>query len=234
MIDLHTHFLPGIDDGAKDVGESIGMLKAAAEQGVRICVATPHAVIHNEGDIDRFLARRESARAAVAAMAAQTLLEPVHMIMGAEVYLDNDINRYDGIGRLCIENTDAMLIEFPRDRGFDIKTEDRLYELSRGGITPVIAHIDRYPFAYDALSALRGIDAVYQVNASALATLGGRRLVRRLEQMNAEIVFASDMHNTSDRACNMLAAYKRASKRYGHERATAMFSGNAAALLSIG
>lgn len=232
MIDLHTHFLPKIDDGAKNVEESAAMLRSAALQGVRICVATPHAVIHKNSDIRRFLARRASAHASVESRIARAPFDFPKIIMGAEVYLDNNINQYDGIEGLCIENTRAMLIEFPVENGFDSRSEECLYELSRGGITPVIAHIDRYPFAEDLLRALNDINAVYQINASVLATFGGRRLLKRLMKYNAAYVFSSDMHNMTQRPCNMLAAYKRVLKKYGG-RAEEMFFENAGAVLNV-
>ena len=57
MIDAHAHFLPNIDDGAKSVDESLAMLREAYKQGVRLCVATPHAVIHDNDEIHLELLR---------------------------------------------------------------------------------------------------------------------------------------------------------------------------------
>ena len=54
MIDIHTHFLPGIDDGAKSGEMSLDMLCSAAEQGVTLCVATPHCVVHGNDDVEVF------------------------------------------------------------------------------------------------------------------------------------------------------------------------------------
>ena len=59
MIDLHSHFLPDIDDGAKSVEESITMLSNSFLQGVGVCVATPHCILHHENSIKTFLQHRE-------------------------------------------------------------------------------------------------------------------------------------------------------------------------------
>ena len=59
MTDLHTHILPGIDDGAKDAKESIAMILSAYEQGVNFIAATPHVMPHGEEEIGKFLIRRE-------------------------------------------------------------------------------------------------------------------------------------------------------------------------------
>lgn len=55
MIDLHAHYLPEMDDGAKNAAESLEMLKNSFLQGVSVCVATPHSVIHCEEDIEEFI-----------------------------------------------------------------------------------------------------------------------------------------------------------------------------------
>ena len=59
MIDIHSHILPGIDDGAKTPEVSLKMLTDSFKQGVRVCAATPHAVLHNSDSVEEFLKKRQ-------------------------------------------------------------------------------------------------------------------------------------------------------------------------------
>lgn len=102
MIDLHTHFLPGIDDGAKSVEEAAEMMKSAYSQGVTRCAATPHCVLKCNEDIDEFLKRRQAAYETFAAYTDGFRHIPI-IYQGAEVYLNGDLKNFKDIGRLCIE-----------------------------------------------------------------------------------------------------------------------------------
>ena len=179
MIDAHAHFLPNIDDGAKSVDESLAMLREAYKQGVRLCVATPHAVIHDNDEINRFINNRKIAYQKLQSQMPSNSIDIPKILLGAEVYLDNDINRYRDIVKLCIENSNAMLIEFPLTHKFNHKAEEWIYELCCKKINPIIAHIERYAFRNEMLEALVDIPAVYQINSSAFKTIHGRVFLKK-------------------------------------------------------
>ncbi len=226
MIDLHTHFLPGIDDGAKNVDMSMEMLTESFDQGVRRCVATPHCRLHHRDSIDRFLRRRRESAEEVKLKLGEKQPE---IILGAEVYLDHDISKYPGIEKLCIGESRYMLIEFPH-MVQDARTSEWIYELAMVGIKPIIAHIDRYP-AWDTLvKEMVGIKVWRQINAEAFLSFKGRRLIDRLMKSDNDFIVSSDMHNVSTRACNMKKAYDKAFKKYGTE-AEKLFYGNAAGIV---
>lgn len=232
LIDLHTHFLPGIDDGAKDTDESLNMLKEAYRQGVRILVATPHAVIHSNNSIKKFIVNRTASYNQLLKTITPTCSDIPCILMGAEVYLDNNINQYDDIEALCIENTRAMLIELPLNKKFNPQAEEWIYELSCKKIKPVIAHIDRYPFCFEMMDALGDISAVYQINSSAFLTMGGRSLIKKLLKRNKEFIISSDMHNTHSRKCTLYKSYEKSLRIY-ENKTNELFMLNAKRILNL-
>ncbi len=215
MIDLHSHFLPGIDDGSKNAAQSIAMLKEAFAQGVRLCVATPHAIIHSDNDIKEFLLAREKAFALLKS-SLSNINDIPQLSVGAEVYLDNDINQYKNTEGLCIYGTNALLIEFPLSRHISKYAEEWFYELNRKGIVPVVAHIDRYEFWEEIFERMEGLKVNYQINAAKFLSISGRMQLRKIMKYDKNFIISSDMHNTSTRACNMAAAYKKAKSKYPH------------------
>lgn len=210
-IDLHSHCLPNIDDGAKSVEESLSMLRESYRQGVGICAATPHCTVHRQADIDRFLAKRQAGFDKI----KNELKEGEHpkVILGAEVYLDNDLNNYEGIEKLCLENTSYIMLEFPIDKANPAWAE-WIYALNRKGLKVLVAHVDRYPEWEKMMADFKGLDVKYQVNASRFIEFMGGRLLKALMGYNHGYIISSDMHNTTTRACNIEKAYIKAKKKY--------------------
>ena len=206
MLDIHTHFLPQMDDGPKSVNESKQMLRESLSQGVEICVATPHCIIHKSTDITDFIDRRNERYSCLTEELEADRLAYPEIKLGAEVYLDNDISGYEDVKSVCIGNSPYMLIELPHR----IKTallSERIYNLCLKGIKPVIAHIDRYVNWKELVSELGNEEIIYQVN--------GRRFISRFYKYSGMFLVSSDMHNMSSRKCNMQRAYEIALKRYG-------------------
>ena len=109
MIDFHSHILPGMDDGSKNIEESLALLRMLAEQGVKKVVATPHFYANDES-VEKFLARRqqsyESLRAALPAGMPEILL-------GAEVRYYQGISRLKELKELCVQGSNLLLLERP-------------------------------------------------------------------------------------------------------------------------
>lgn len=227
MIDVHAHFLPGIDDGAKNAEESIAMMEDSFRQGVRVLFATPHCILHRQEDAERFLRRRQRAFEEIAEKARDCRVPKIYL--GAEVLLDNDINRYADAEKLCYENTNIMLLEFPTEK-MDLRWSEWIYNLNRKGIKVLVAHIDRYREWEKMMREFKGLDVEYQVNASKFAEFGAGKTLRELMKYSHDYVVGSDMHNMKRRACNMEAAYKKAAKKYG-ANADMFFGNNAKKIL---
>lgn len=212
MTDLHSHFLPGIDDGAKNAAESIDMLKSAYSQGVSLCAATPHCVIHHDDSIEKFLEKRgksyEVLMSEIRNRGAGSQIPEI--LTGAEIYLDNDISDCRNLKDLCITGTNVLLLELPTEK-YDRRYADRIYSLSICGFTPLIAHIDRYEWYESLIKDIRGMKVVYQINASNFLSFFGRRRIKKILQAGygGRFLVSSDMHNTSVRACNMAKAFEK-------------------------
>ncbi len=214
MIDIHTHCLPHIDDGAKDVSESIAMLRESLMQGVHTCVATPHCVIHRESDIDAFLEhRQESFEELQRALAAGQESVP-RLLLGGEVYMDNALSLFDNIGKLCIGDSSYMLVEMVDEMPAS-KRAEILYRLSHKGIRPILAHIDRYENWESLLYEFSDLQLIYQVNCSRFLSFGGRSFLKGFMKYKVPVMVASDMHNMTRRPSTMQQAYEKARKKYG-------------------
>lgn len=229
MIDLHSHCIPEIDDGAKNVYESRQMLAESFNQGVTICAATPHCIVHHDEDIDKFLIKRADRVGILKEALAHDDVEYPKLILGAEVYFDSDISAIHGVEKLCIEDTPYILVEFPMDK-YDSRSAEWLYSLTLKGIKPLIAHVDRYPFRKSLIEDLKGVDLLYQVNASRFLSIGGRKVVKEILQSVGSFIVSSDMHNTLSRPCNMKEAYEKAVKKFPSHAAD-MFENNAEKVL---
>lgn len=201
MTDLHTHILPGMDDGAKTLDEALSMLRAQAAQGVDTVVLTPHFYRSME-TLEEFLARRENARSQL--LAATEGRDYPKLLLGAEVAWTLGMIDLPGLEQLCYENTKMLLVELPITPWTDYIFRE-LYSLEvRHGIVPVIAHIDRYFTAQSKKNIERLLAMGYpmQVSASALYRFSTRnQALRLLEKYDGLLI--SDCHDSADRAPNM-------------------------------
>ena len=168
MTDFHTHILPGMDDGAQSPEDSLSLLRMECLQGVSQVALTPHFRVDKES-VQDFLKRRQNASECLReALDGQGL--PVTLKLGAEVFYSTSLAQMDDVDTLCLEGTNVLLVEFspglyPRDAA------DTLYQLTRQGILPLIAHVERYAFVRNnpnMLSAWIEAGACTQMNATSL------------------------------------------------------------------
>lgn len=228
MVDLHTHILPGIDDGAKTTTESIRMLTDAYKQGVHLCVATPHAVLHRHDAVTRFLENRNASALSLHSAVQSSGLFIPKILLGAEVYLDHDIP-HATLEKLRIGDTPYILLEFPSEK-YNPYWSDWLHSMTLRGFRPIVAHIDRYLHIDKMLSDFAGLSITYQINASRMFSFSGRRMIAKLLQGNEPCICASDMHNNTIRMCNMKNAFMKAKKKFPQE-AEKLFSIRAGKML---
>lgn len=204
MIDFHCHVLFGIDDGAKTLEESIEILNELKKQNVSKVVATPHFVA-DFMKADEFLLKREEAFLKIKA-----LICDIEILQGAEVLMVPELFGFDGLEKLCIENTSTLLLEMPfgpwQQWMFDL-----IDEIKKRGITPVIAHAERY-FEQSMFKYRRFFESgepVYmQFNAESFTKFLQRRSIRRILKENVRPVIGSDAHNLESRCPKMDKAVK--------------------------
>ncbi len=164
MIDIHTHILPGIDDGSSSVEETVSMLNAMAEAGVRKVIATPH-FYPEVMTLDEFLAKRQESYNSV----KDKIPQGMEVRLGAEVMLAYDLYKED-LRKLAIDGTDYILIEMPYGR-WDPWVFDELFKIiSKHTLDIIIAHVDRYVgiVGKDKLKMLFNMKLKYQANVDYL------------------------------------------------------------------
>ena len=217
MTDLHTHILPGMDDGVKTVQEAVEMLRIQAEQGIDTVALTPHFYSHHESVAD-FLARREAAWKKLS-KAVQGEVCP-SMILGAEVAWMPDISQWPDLESLCYQNTKMLLVELPMIPWTgDIFAQ--LYRMeNRRGIMPVIAHVDRYFRTQTKSNLHRLLSMGYPVQVSAEAVLRFSTRRRALELLQyCDGVLISDCHNLEARPPRLGPAMAMIEKKLGSRMA---------------
>ena len=142
MIDLHLHILPGVDDGARNIDDTLGMADLAARSGVRTLVATPHS--NQMGRFENFCSptltdafdelEREIKKANI----------PLTILRGMEIFASEDMDRKIREGMLTgLNDSRYYLVEVPFGAP-PAWIEARLQNMQAQGITPLIAHVERY------------------------------------------------------------------------------------------
>ncbi len=213
MIDLHSHILPGMDDGSKDAEMSRSMLAMMREQGIEAVVATPHFYARQE-DPQKFLQCREAAFAQLEGLTE----ESPKILLGAEVAYFDSMSRSEDLIKLQLADSGLLLVEMPMG-SWTARMVQELYQLqAQLGLTPVLAHIDRYRRA-DQLpkyrKQLQAQGVLFQCNAGPFLRLMDRRwALGQLRQGNIHFL-GSDTHNLTDRAPNLGKAAEVISHKFG-------------------
>lgn len=213
MIDWHSHVLPAMDDGSRDVEESVSMLKALGEQGIDTVIATPHFYANDES-VDSFLERRASS---FASLEGKLDSGCPRILLGAEVRYYVGIGRMAELEKLAVESTRLVLIEMPMTRWTEYTVKELVDLSGSSRLTVVLAHIERYLKlqSADVWRRLRDSGILMQVNASAFNGMWQRhRMIKLLESGMLHFV-GSDCHNMTSRPPNISGAYETIAKKCG-------------------
>ena len=206
LIDFHAHCLPGVDHGSPSLSVAVAQRRLMTAAGLAGVVATPHFYAHKETSVEEFLARRdEAARALLTA-----LPEGPTLYLGAEVLVTPGLDEMEGLSRLCIKGSDILLLEMPLG-GWSRECVRTVERISKSGVTPLLAHIDRYPIT-DLEYLFESSRLLYQINAVALLGLSHRaRYFRAMVRAEAVAAFGSDLHGAHPAAYRgFLRAVRRA------------------------
>ena len=202
IMDIHSHILPGLDDGAEDMQESIQMLDQAWRQGITEVVATPHYSFMYPNicpDRIRTLCREVQKRA------RQELDADIRIIPGQEIMYSEDVVDLLEEGKLLsIGGSRHVLTEFRPDVSYSYIFR-AVKDLVFAGYIPIIAHAERYGAVRTAgrVEELRGRGALIQLNSR---SAGGKwyhdttRWCRRLLRKEMVDLFGTDMHNIRERS----------------------------------
>ena len=199
MIDLHSHILPGLDDGAATLADSIAIGRAALADGVRAIAATPHVR-------EDYPTTTEAMAAGVAAVreAFADAGLALDVLPGSEIAVEylGRLPPADRRGFGLGGNPNVLLVEFPYD-SWPLYLAEHLSSLFETGVRPVLAHPERNPDVQSAPGRLAGLvqeGALVQVTASSLVGAAGRsaqRTARQLVDTGLAHLVASDVHSAS-------------------------------------
>ena len=235
MIDLHNHLLPGIDDGAKKVEETLEFLRLARRDGVRVIVATPHmkpGVYDNDREaiLQRVAMVREAARGDEA--------EGVELLPGAEVYFTADLAARARAGDLMTvaDRGRYLLLELPYQQ-IPMHVDDSIFQLRLLGITPLMAHPERVAYYLDDIERVAAsvrLGALTQVTACSLTGKFGdkaRQFALAMLERNLIHVLATDSHDVRYRPPILSEAVRTAAAIVGEAGARRMVEDTPQAIL---
>jgi protein-tyrosine phosphatase len=200
MIDLHSHILPGLDDGAPDMHTTIGIARMAAADGVSAMVATPHIREDFPFPVDQIAAR-------VLAVNDQLRSRDIRVDVrrGGEVAVSKLPDLDDAtLAGLCLGEGSYVLVESPYLRATDL-FEMAIFDLQVRGFSPVLAHPERSPSFQrhpDRLARMVDKGVLCSVTAASMAGRFGRtvqQFTRTLFESGLVHNVASDCHDSSRR-----------------------------------
>ncbi len=188
MIDIHSHLLPGVDDGSQSVEVSVDVLKRFSADGVDVVVCTPHL------KASRSAAAPYARHREILDMLRSSATEPPRLELGWEIMLDQpgvDLTPRE----LSLGGSTAVLVEFPHT-GVPARATDELARIRSHGSVPVLAHPERYwGCTLSHVRDWRSAGTVIQLDGEALLT-GGRMTRFALQLLDEGLVdcIASDNH----------------------------------------
>lgn len=212
LIDWHSHVLHQIDDGSRNVAESISMIEALASQGVSTVIATPHFYADDDS-VASFLEKRNKA---CEELKKQLDENSPQILLGAEVKYYQGISRMENLRDLCIEDSKLLLLEMPISRWTEYTVKE-LSELScKADMEIILAHFERY-IGYQKRSVCERIiedGILMQANASFFISPASRRkAVSWLEQGLIHFL-GSDCHNMTSRPPRIGKAFDVISREF--------------------
>ncbi|MFZ5986938.1 MAG: tyrosine-protein phosphatase [Bacillota bacterium] len=224
MIDIHSHLVYGMDDGAPTIEESIKMVQQAVELGISTIVATPHfqeQLFDIKGIVDNFNEIVE-----------RTKEYGVDLRLGSEVFINPFIPEIvEKESLLLLNESRYLLLELPYDI-IPVYTFETIYRLQLRNIYPIIAHPERN------MNLLKDFDefvnflergCLIQVDAGSIAGVYGntvREFAKKLIKLNMAHFIASDAHCSKDYAEWHLQSYKKVINWAGKEYADKLFNEN--------
>lgn len=213
--DLHTHILPGVDDGAKTIDDALVLIKALSEQGVKNICLTPHFYTHRES-VEDFLSHRDEA----AKKFLPCVPEGISIKLGAEVYVTKYLfSEERDLTPLCIDGTPFMITEFSYNSHFSDNTMRMIHILLDRGIIPVIPHIERYSYLMKhkyIIAELIDLGVIIQSNAFSFTQFSTKRKLLKLLKDGYIHVLSSDTHSlTRNSPCTVSQAIAYISSKLG-------------------
>lgn len=203
ITDIHCHILPGVDDGAKSMEQSMEMVDIAYENGIDTIIATPHHMPEGRNVSPSGIKER------VAKLQAYADEQDYDMTIlpGNEIYYHSDVAEMLDEKQICtLAGSSCVLVEFsPMDESRYIRNS--LAELQNMGYDPIVAHVERYmsllKAPFEKIQELRDMGILIQVNANSV--MGGfgkptKNIVDKLLKNRLVDFIGTDAHSSGTRS----------------------------------
>jgi protein-tyrosine phosphatase len=232
LIDIHSHILPDVDDGAQSIEDSIAMAKQAVEEGITKIIATPH---HQNG---KYVNRKQDILDRVIELNQVLQNEdiPLEVLPGQETRIYGELLEDIEKGEiLTLNHSNYLFVELPSGH-VPRYTEKLLFDVQLQGYTPVIVHPERNSEIIENSDKLLNLvkkGALTQVTAGSITGHFGKKIRKfSLELIEANLTHfvASDVHNTSSRNFRMRESISEIEKEFGSQ-AVYYFQENAELLI---
>jgi len=196
--DVHSHLIPGIDDGSTNIEDSLNLIRGLHSLGYTKLITTPHIMSDFYRNTPEIIHKGlEDVREAVAKEGI-----PVTIEAAAEYYCDTEFEKSIGKSKLLTFSGKYVLIELSYMNPSE-NFESAMFKLQMEGYIPVLAHPERYPYWYHSFErfpALRDRGVLMAINLMSLVGhygTGPRRIAERLVESNLVSLLCSDTHKVS-------------------------------------
>lgn len=213
LVDIHTHVLPWVDDGAKNESDALEMLRVAAEDGIGTLIATPHAHHAVPENIESDVAWLND-------LAASEEID-IRVLPGSEVRIAADlVEKYEAGKLVTLNGTRHMLLELSLAHEWRIEVVEKvILKLQDAGLRPILAHPERYPFVIiepQTVEAFIALEVPMQINALSLSgyhSQASQRTAYALIDAGHVHIVASDAHSARWRPPQIRAALEEIGNR---------------------
>jgi protein-tyrosine phosphatase len=199
MIDIHTHVLPGVDDGCRTIEQSLDILRGLADQGITDVICTPHYINETPQTSPRSYNVKQ-----LSELRAAALEIGINLYIGNEIYIDRDIQKLLKNHRISsLADSKYLLVELPMTGEFP-DYEDILINLKHKGWQVILAHPERYETIQSnptIAKELHGQGILLQCNLGSLVGQYGKEAQKTIKQLAKEKIifcFGTDVHRPRD------------------------------------
>lgn len=215
MLDIHSHILPAVDDGAKTIEESLEILKEMYRQDITDVLATPHFYPH-EDNLEDFLDRTHKA---FYLLKENTLNKKVpNIFLGCEILYYKGLSKTYELNCFTLNGSCYLLLELTPYSIGDTLFEELLYLKNKRKIIPIIAHIERYKDAKKYRKFIKFVKnngILTQVNATSFFRKDYSKTLDKLFSENVVTFIGTDSHSVDSRPPFMDIALEKIAQKYG-------------------
>lgn len=224
MVDIHSHILPGIDDGAKSREESLQLLKMMKEQGISEVIATPHFVPGRE-NLESFLNRVVISKNELFKSEMPSDIPKIYF--GSEIYYFHGMGDVESLKALTLADSKYLLIDFTFTELDDYVIKDIINLDDNFGIIPIIAHIERYYHFKGFKKLLKCLESgigIAQINADSVLDPDYQGRIKKLVKSGYVSIVATDSHSVKNRPPRLAEAYKELRRLCGDKNTDRLIS----------